>query len=1021
METRRLEVGHMEAPKPPRHPEHLCPRKGSGEGRPLPSPPAEPKLCGETRGQRVVCPSPLAPTDMFVSSLPARLHPATSPKRLRLPGTRLAQPPSSPAKAWHRCPRQPLSLPASPRGPRARADCFTAAGSAQLPREKAPLFPAPVAPAWLGDTGAPGCKVTGPRRIHLQPHQLPGNRIPAADDSRRLQDRAPIQPPLEPAWPDLAATSPTWALPRLGTGFPEPALPRPPARPGPRPGTEGCDVPYPGCPGQGSPLSEQESWVEQQPLGGRGRWRKQPRGPRSSRPAGCSLMDLMEAVGDRAQPPTQKETISLPTGSPAAKSPARLAICGPDRKRGMEQAGKRSSSHPSSSQSPPLAWLPPPPSPIKLALPPHLHLANSYTLAKAQAEGSFLPEDVLKGPPNVAQRPIPTDQLYCSPSGAPWGSTPAHPHSEYYPAPFTQQKRKAQMGRECALHADERGLAAAGPAGRRPRTRSRQGRGRGRRGGGEEGRGGGPSPHQRAAGHERAPSGPDARRGGGEGAAGLEAGGGQGTPAQAGPSHPDARAPPQDGTRGGQPETDARAGLDREMGQATGGTTSGGQPASCALYLQPQQEPSCPHRPPPPRGEEDPSGPRLPAPTALRRGGSDQTAQRCRDPSGLPGQSPGTSLTRSSGEPSATFTCGCAAAGTEPGSVGDITGAPADSQAWARGLSRPLTPDLPAQDLCQHSDRLWAGGGSRKQSCDCSPLRDIPRLNERGPLCRRGFAIWLRGAGKNGPLCVRPGRGGAGRASRAEPGARRRVRSGRHGRGRTSGRGMPSGRARGPGAGTDAGSAGPAPRRLERGGRADGRTGDQSTTDGRPAPPRGPRARAGRGPRRGPALRLQQPHSAFPPLPADRRAQRGRGPEREPPARRRRARGRGAPPRAPSGPAQLPRGPAAASPLERPAPRAAVPSGSQPAGCPSPTVGEKRPEHIWGPATPPWGDTGAHEAEDFGAVGVHLGRGLKNFRLRFALSGPATGPVPAGAHLSPIGARPRAAGVWVVSLEPGTQ
>ncbi|XP_068412265.1 uncharacterized protein [Eschrichtius robustus] len=384
METRRLEVGHMEAPKAPRHPEHLCPRKGSGEGWPLPSPPADPKLCGETRGQRVVCPSPLAPTDTFVSSLPARLHPATSPK-----------PPSSPAKAWHRCPQQPLSLPASPRGLRARADCFTAAGSAQLPREKAPLFPTPVAPAWLGDTRAPGCKVTGPRRIHLQPHQLPGNRIPAADDSRRLQDRAPIQPPLEPAWPDLAAASPTWALPRLGTGFPEPALPRPPARP----------------PAQGHGRGQRAAMCPT--LGAR------------DRPAGCSLMDLMEAVGDRAQPPTRKESISLPAGSPAAKSPA-------------------SSSHASSSHSPPLAWLPPPPSPIRLALPPHLHLANSYSLAKAQAERSFLPEDFLKGPPNVAQRPVPTDQLYCSPSGAPWGSTPAHPHSEYYPAPFTQQKCKAQ-------------------------------------------------------------------------------------------------------------------------------------------------------------------------------------------------------------------------------------------------------------------------------------------------------------------------------------------------------------------------------------------------------------------------------------------------------------------------------------------------------------------------------------------------------------------------------------------------
>lgn len=173
-------------------------------------------------------------------------------RRLWLPGTRLAQPPSSPAKAWHRCPRQPLSLPASPRGPRARADCFTAAGSAQLPREKAPLFPAPVAPAWLGDTRAPGGKVTGPHRIHLQPHQLPGNRIPAADDSRRRQDRAPIQPLLDGVarpggrLPNLGPPTPGHRVPRASTA----QTARPPAHPGPRPGTEGCDAPYTGCPGQ---------------------------------------------------------------------------------------------------------------------------------------------------------------------------------------------------------------------------------------------------------------------------------------------------------------------------------------------------------------------------------------------------------------------------------------------------------------------------------------------------------------------------------------------------------------------------------------------------------------------------------------------------------------------------------------------------------------------------------------------------------------------------------------------------
>lgn len=57
-----------------------------------------------------------------------------------------------------------------------------------------------------------------------------------------------------------------------------------------------------------------------------------------------------------------------------------------------------------------------------------------------------------------------------------------------------------QMGRECALHADERGLAAGAC---RPAARGRS------VAAAREGRGGVPSP-QRAAGHERAPSGPGA-------------------------------------------------------------------------------------------------------------------------------------------------------------------------------------------------------------------------------------------------------------------------------------------------------------------------------------------------------------------------------------------------------------------------------------------------------------------------------------------------------------------------------
>ena len=112
------------------------------------------------------------------------------------------------------------------------------------------MFPPPAAPTWLRGTRAPGCKVTGPHGIHLQPHQLPGNRIPVADDSRGLQDRAPIQRPLEPAWPDLAAASPTWALLCLGTDRPEPALPRPPICPGATGGDGRLGRAPPGCPGQ---------------------------------------------------------------------------------------------------------------------------------------------------------------------------------------------------------------------------------------------------------------------------------------------------------------------------------------------------------------------------------------------------------------------------------------------------------------------------------------------------------------------------------------------------------------------------------------------------------------------------------------------------------------------------------------------------------------------------------------------------------------------------------------------------
>ncbi|CAI9167364.1 unnamed protein product [Rangifer tarandus platyrhynchus] len=170
-------------------------------------------------------------------------------RQLRLPSAQLAQPPASPAKAWHCCPGCPSPCQQA-RKARGRGQIAFPAGSALLPQEKASVFPPPAASAWLRGTRAPGCKVTGPHGIHLQPHQLPGNRIPAADDSRGLQDRAPIQRPLEPAWPDLAAASPAWALLHLGTNRPEPVLPRPPIHLGATGGDGGLRRAPPGCPGQ---------------------------------------------------------------------------------------------------------------------------------------------------------------------------------------------------------------------------------------------------------------------------------------------------------------------------------------------------------------------------------------------------------------------------------------------------------------------------------------------------------------------------------------------------------------------------------------------------------------------------------------------------------------------------------------------------------------------------------------------------------------------------------------------------
>lgn len=144
------------------------------------------------------------------------------------------RPPASPAKAWHRGPSR--AAPCQRPGPECAGGPFSQRQLSPVPpppREKASLFPPPrPAPAWLRDARAPGCGVTRPRRIHLQPHRLPGNRIPAADDSHGQEDRASIQPPPElpgPTWrppAHLRPPPPCRAAPELGTGLPQPVLPR---------------------------------------------------------------------------------------------------------------------------------------------------------------------------------------------------------------------------------------------------------------------------------------------------------------------------------------------------------------------------------------------------------------------------------------------------------------------------------------------------------------------------------------------------------------------------------------------------------------------------------------------------------------------------------------------------------------------------------------------------------------------------------------------------------------------------
>lgn len=173
-----------------------------------------------------------------------------------------------------------------------------------------------------------------------------------------------------------------------------------------------------------------------------------------------------------------------------------------------------------------------------------------------------------------------------------------------------------------------------------------------------------------------------------------------------------------------------------------------------------------------------------------------------------------------------------------------------------------------------------------------------------------------------------------GRASRAEPGARRRVRSGRRGRGRTSGRGVPSGGALGSSAGPEAAARGAGSPPL--GARTDAPTS----------------ARRSGGPRRPGALALGQasgrgggrPCGCGSPIvrPARQWAARGGTCSPERPINRRRVQlpsrpsprtgepsAAAAPGRSLSPPYRARGHRARESPRERPAPRAAVPSGGQ--------------------------------------------------------------------------------------------
>lgn len=196
-------------------------------GQPLPSPHRTQATCGDRGGGQSDPAHHMVPIPTFSLLLPCLSPSCHQPqgeagrantlemlhKTRVCPGSQVTQRPAGPVSCEPCQGLAPTAL-ASPlpcqqarRGPRARADCFQPAQPCS-PGEGLSVPTPAVATAWLGGTRSQAARSPGLRGIHLQPHQLPGNRIPAADDSRAATELlAPLQRPVEPAWHDLAAAS----------------------------------------------------------------------------------------------------------------------------------------------------------------------------------------------------------------------------------------------------------------------------------------------------------------------------------------------------------------------------------------------------------------------------------------------------------------------------------------------------------------------------------------------------------------------------------------------------------------------------------------------------------------------------------------------------------------------------------------------------------------------------------------------------------------------------------------------